>query len=1246
MIVYRAPNSRVNTSVTREFRTFYDILVQGLISTWPDSQQASEARLEEIRTLFDEELTKVVEILEQEASEESDDQEANSIVLARFSRLDHVAQLLRRLCKATDNTEVSDEADLILAQHFSDDEDFTASLQSHFNTTGILPKPTLMERLPDLEVKTIPSDQTRMEAALNQAIEDMDIERVARISNILETPEPLDRLFRDYMNDGNYRAGLRYASVVFDDTSYVRLVNVAVPHLKENRKDLLQFLYDDPLFMIELEDIVGERLVPISEEFLNDLEVKESLRQNYYRIASLWHYTKERGGIEELVLLFEHFVENLRENQVSIGLDISQVLEDFLSSSLEQSLQDRVKTVISDLLEKLNLQDEYVRQRMQAMVCLFNIHESNVSTYLDILSKFESKVRGSSQVVGLMRSYYNGNTDVAYRVLLDFYDSSLNSGMAFYLRDPLFTAFKDQYLKSIDDILQGNIDDLEVAKLMVNQTTFYYGGNDPEILEVGRKRVDIYKALNKKFPDEKNFIERLIWSNLYSPDVLDWLEDYHNLEVDNDNIRMAYYITALSFENYDLALSMALDGSSDLRRPNIREEIFRKNDEVVGPGQRDPVEDLLRRIRGVMANYGSQDFLPNGLEAIFTRLQESANSESIDPAEVPNQLRSLWRGSQAAGLGDSMSRFYGSRNIQPLLIQYPSKGKPSSNVMYMSSSMGFGVSSLVGPIRYIVSGGQIEEEEEIPTLLEVLVAKAPLGRELESFLVALSPWERQASMSMYEQTSKAYQHFPNEMSQRLDELSARVVDATADGHEFMMWLTLANDADVQLTDSESDALIARARRISESSPDRLQKIASLLAKSGRFDEAVDCYEMLVLNQIRYGEFSGRSSNMIMYSMPQSSPSNILTLVEGANENLPAENAQALVQRVIPLVRPFDNDEQIQNVWKAFVVRALSVAYPPSEVIGQAERIDPDISQLAEEIEVYEALKLVQFIRAHYRARDFAKGHRYLKRLYYPMTTDESSMQAELMGIGSRYVVSTEAQKMASIQTLVRILGLDNQHTGRSFRSVTGPDQPSVGSEMFFYALDDMVDFEDFEAIDSLIRQFKSWLGDKSISQAGAYSALVRMARLCKLQNSMERAHDIALSLQEWLLNQDEEELPQGTLASFLSIATELDFDVESQIARTALEQDIVTEERKLDLFKSLRKSQEPTVALAIARLGETEKSGLSLLIELRGIAEEAMDTEYAESLGPRILRLENAYESIKEAGGLIKEDEEEEEESS
>ncbi|MXW54873.1 MAG: hypothetical protein F4Z66_13085 [Gammaproteobacteria bacterium] len=556
------------------------------------------------------------------------------------------------------------------------------------------------------------------------------------------------------------------------------------------------------------------------------------------------------------------------------------------------------------------------------------------------------------------------------------------------------------------------------------------------------------------------------------------------------------------------------------------------------------------------------------------------------------------------------------------------------------------MSALPGPIGYIVSGGQIEEEEEIPTLLEVLVSKAPLGRELESFLVALSPWERQASMSMYEQTSKAYQHFPNEMSQRLDELSARVVDATADGHEFMMWLTLAADADVQLTESESDALIARARRISESSPDRLQKIARLLAKSGRYDEAVDCYEMLVLNQIRYGEFSGQSSNMIMYNMPQSSPSNILTLVEGANENLPPENAQALVQRVIPLVRPFDNDEQIQNVWKAFAVRALSVAYPPSEVIGQAERIHPDISQMAEEIEVYEALKLVQLIRAHYRARDFAKGHRYLKRLYYPLTTDESSMQPERMGIGSRYVVSTEAQKMASIQTLVRILGLDNQHTGRSYRSVTEPDQPSVGSEMFFYALDDMVDFEDFEAIDSLIRQFKSWLGDKSISQVGAYLALVRMARLSKLQNSMERAHDIALSLQDWLLNQDDEERPQGTLASFLSIATELDFDVDSQIARTALEQDIVAEERKLDLVKSLRKSQEPTVALAIARLGETEKSGLSLLIELRGIAEEAKDTEYAESLGPRIFRLENAYESIKEAGGLIEEDEEEEEESS
>ncbi len=1241
-VMYLAPGSRVNTSVTRDFRTYYDILVQGLISTWPKTKEGSEARLSEIRELFDEELVKVVEILEEEAKEETDE-EADPQQLARFSRLDHVAQLLRRLCTATDNIDLSNEVDLLLVQHFSDDEDFAESLKAHYDSSGVLPAASLLEQLPDLEVETIPSDQTRIEAALQKAIEDKDIERVSRISNILETPEPLDRLFRDYMNEGNYRAGLQYASVVFDDASYRRLVNVAVPHLKENRGDLLQFLYDDPNFMIELEDLIGERLFPITEEFMRDAEVRDSLRQNYYRVASLWYYAKERGGIDELLVLFEYFVDNLRENQVSIGMDPGQVFKDFLTSSLDSSQQERIQNTTIELLGKMNLQDEYVRQNVQSMICLFDdVHESNIEFLLQLLDDFESTVRGSEQIVNVVREYHRGNIDVAYQAILDLYTSAQNSSFRFYLRDPLFSAFKEQYIESMNDILEGKIDDVELAKVLVDQSPYYFDGIDPELEAIRSKRGEIFEALNDKFPEEKYFIERLVWSKMHSEEILSLLKDYYDLEADNDDIRMAYYVAALNFENYDLALAMALDGRSDLRRPDVREEIFKENDAPI-TGQRDPSADILRNIRGVSANYSSPDYLPEGLEATFTRLQEIANSDEIESDEVPNLLRSLWRGTQAAGLGDSMRRFYGSGSVQPMLIQYPSKGKPSSNVMYMSSSMGF--STIIGPGGFPVSG-RYRDEEEIPTLLEVLMSKAPLGRELELFVSALSPWERQTSMPMYEQIAKAYREFPDEHSQRLDELSNEIIADTADDHEFMMWLILVNDADIELTDDESAAVAARARRASGSNPNRLHNIARILAKSGRIADAVDCYEILVLNQIRYREFSSQSRNMIVYRMPQGPSSNVLTLIEDASEHLPSQHAQALVSRVIPLVRPFDGDEQIQDVWKASMVRFLSAVYEPSDVFEQAEQIDPDIAQIAEEIEVYDAIKHLEIVRVLFKAEEFSKGMQYLERLFSPTRTSEAPQSAQVMSFGPSYVVSDAQQKAASIESIARVLGLNYPQLYRygSF-STSEEDQPPVGAEMFLFAIEDIVDLENSDAVDSLIGLFESWLGDSSISQVAVYSALNRMVWLCEELEQRERAQDIAIFLQDGLLNKRDEELNSNSVRTLLSIASELEFVVDPEIVRISLERDLLSYERRVELIKSLRETLEPSPALEIARLGDTETAGLSMLRELKSLAEEALDSDYASNLETRILRLENAYESIEMAGGLIEEDEDEEESS-
>ena len=124
-----APDKRTAT-VSREYRDHFDSLEQGLLLSWPEDAGQSEAAAQELKALFETELTNVIQRSDNEL-----------LPLARYARLDRTARLIRRVGFFLGDDDLAEHADGRLLVHFGDDADFAGHLRHAYRAAG--------RRLPD-----------------------------------------------------------------------------------------------------------------------------------------------------------------------------------------------------------------------------------------------------------------------------------------------------------------------------------------------------------------------------------------------------------------------------------------------------------------------------------------------------------------------------------------------------------------------------------------------------------------------------------------------------------------------------------------------------------------------------------------------------------------------------------------------------------------------------------------------------------------------------------------------------------------------------------------------------------------------------------------------------------------------------------------------------------------------------------------------------------------------------------------
>ncbi|MYF38029.1 MAG: hypothetical protein F4219_04575 [Gammaproteobacteria bacterium] len=719
-----------NTAILPQtFTTYYEVLMQGLLTTWPDEEENAQARTDLFVKLFDEEFTKVINLANQRMNAIGDDNESD-LSLSRFSRLDYIARTLRRLFVAVNRAEIAEQIDFALASHFGNDERFAETLRLHFWDNGIEPKPALVENVKDLKFSGIPEDKTLVEFAFDSAVELQNIERVTRLGTIVEPTESLYSFFHQYLDEGDLRATLHYASNVLNEREYSGLLNTVISSFRESPSDLIELLINDPTLVVEIEDQISRRLSEFDDDFWRNADVQKVLGTYYRSIPSLQYYFMQKGDVDNLVALFERIVNNLRPSGISLlTIDLFSLHRKVLSVPLNKKLLRRVDEATSTLLSKVNLQDKQARSFCDPMIFNFEVHQSNLDLFFQFVEDVQDLSGISESEVSLLRDFYSGNTESAYRTLIDVSSNNLYFGM--YVRNLIYTPFKEQYEHSIQQIRDGTISDVDFGVAILNSSRYF----DADMIDSAEYSF-LQETLVKKFPDNEHLLVRLISDYIESDDLeklVYFLRNLYEIDKSEEFIRLSYFLIAIENGNFDQALAIALDGGPNLLDNEVREGIIARNDAVRVHGQYSPsffLKLILNR-NEFGTRYVVDDILPDDLKSMMTRLQTVVSSEQTNQEETAQLLRTVWRGSHATTLGKTSSSNYRVGNIQPVLLQWPSEGLLSREITY----------DQYGARGRAARSGRPNvnpEDKSLPTLIDVLISKAQLGESVHRVLACES----------------------------------------------------------------------------------------------------------------------------------------------------------------------------------------------------------------------------------------------------------------------------------------------------------------------------------------------------------------------------------------------------------------------------------------------------------------------------------------------------------------------------
>ena len=1159
-----------DTSVTRDYRAYFEFLAQGFLTTWPGDPEVAAERMDAIKALFDAELAVVLADRPDPAPDAAAD-------VADFTRLDRIARFARRVAEHAGDTELGGHLDTALEEHFK-----TATPSS----TEVAAAVPLLRR--------------HMELAKRND----DYEAAVRLARLAGDDEYLLGLFRERIDAGSYREGLAYARALLDPTTFKRLVSVLAPTFKDHPGSLIELIDSDPDLVLEIESDLGRDIVTVEELFdaLADPAARENRAVYFYSGGGVWEYLKAKADVDDQLRHLAATAERQRRGEFR-SYGFGNMLHDLLKTELTSAQRAALVAAVGEYLTRLELTSEYARSTVFQLLVEPETHPDNRSAVYELAEQAQRLAQMPVVPTATLEDILEGTEEDALMALVALHRSGLHYFGETSGEDDRFAPARSRIL---DSVRRGNAThDAETVRIVYQFEFSTRFSGIRRSREEKERRAEILPILAERYPDDPRYRRELVLAHV---DLGQWTKAVEALSVCHEDdpademLRGALYYLLTYQERYVPALALATDGGPDLRRAAEVDALLEKvrSARAFEPGSS---VNLFRSIyRGTLENRYNL-WTPQVDRSIET-LRTSTSADADTPDSVARQaLRTAWRGvavpNEARAYGTPPGYLINSLLSLPLS---PAPGNPYPS--FYGGSLDYRFEAIL----------DATDESEPKTLFEA-IADQPYGAaEFDRYLRAIADGERRAQHRLYRLVTTATVE-SGTLDQRVASLTARLEDLG--DHDFTVWMLLRNRQTAVLPATEYAAFAKRAHKVDDPTTLQILAMARLHAKAGAFDAASEHYRLLTAKLARHGEFiDSRRAPMAMLGASTEALTDLSELAGEVASTLPADAARATAESILAAARRADRHEAYAAYFDAFLLRILAILHPPQEALVQAVRFSRSAPHVADPLGEWEGAKAVELIRLHAMAGNEARAIELLRMVLAASTRTDPAAARSIPPDQAEYEIRR------AVSALARLYGL------RRIDLYDGTPAPLhdliLRRERPFPAKSEHRFTGDVPWMTTAADALTAWLDDPDQDRAAVLEAAFVVAWQLHSRGEHDRARAVVAKLAGRITAD-----PQKTgLQHLVRLSLRIGNALPPAVAAEALAKGNLSVEQEVEVIEGVRDANDAATALRVGRVADNQDK-LAVMRVLAPLADAAGDSDYAADLAARIAAAEQAHRDLR-----------------
>ena len=1158
-----------DTSVTRDYRTYFEALAQGLLITWPDDRKTSDEREAATRAMFDAEFDAVAG----ESAPPSESETTDTLDLAEFPRLERITWFARRVAERAAAGSLSEHVETKLRGHFEDEP------------TGLGAADT---------------NESLLDRQLRLAKSGDDFEATVRLAR-LAGDEDVTEVFRGRIVEGKYREGLAYARALLDPVTFKRMAAAIAPTLKDNGPAIVELIEADPDLVLEIEADLGRELISGMElqDLLAEPELQANLNNPYlFRESGTWKYLRAKTDVDSQIRYFASNVVRQRRGQQFRSFNASNMLHDLLATELSAAQQDNLLAAATGFFSKQDLADEFARRNAISDLLNSRVISSNYPVVLELGALIQRRAQLAFDLPSMLKDILEGGVDQAFATLV-----ALSRAGIRYL--PGLSGDSEKYAASRARIFQAMADgeeiDAEVVRIVYEfEFPRYFGTLNRDR---GSRQVEILPTLITRYPDDGRYRRELVaahWDLGNRAEAEAALAECYRENPEHEFLRAALYFLFLYDGKYHEALRLVTDGGPDLRDQAAVDDLLAKvrstrsfesaaGDQLFRKVYQGSIEPSFSRFSGEV---------DRGIEAL--RAAAKADPDAAHEAGR-RALRTVWRGVQAPSEERQFSPEPGY--MTNLLLSMPLSTDSSDDSR-------FGFDPYGAPPHRLDDLLAAKAEEEM-SLFEA-IAREPYGVvEFDLYLRSMPTEQRRGENRLYQLLADAVV-----AAGRLDETSGELTGRLRDldDHEFTVWMLLRFRQNSPVGAAELDAFAGRANAVEDSSKLQILSMARIYAKAGTVNDASQLYRLLVAKLVRHNEFADRRA--VVFTGFVEPLVDLSQLIQEFVQTLPPTVARDTAVSIIATARRADRHDAYTAYFDTFVLRIMSVLYGPKEAIAQAARLSSTSVAVSLPLPEWHGTRFVELARLHAMSGDVERAVKQL-RAFVIKVEDELDRTPEEPFDQARYEMSS------ALRNLARVYGLT--HLDRFDEPVVPFHDLIANRDRLFPASDDNRWSGDTAWMTSAAEALVSWLDDPDIDRAAALEVAFVVA--WQLHDSGET--DDAKAVLSGLAARINADPNRHGLQHLALMALRLGNVLPVDLAAEVLGQGTLTVDQEVEVLEGLQGDHDPATVLAVGREVPRAAQKLPLMRLLRSLADAAGDSAYAENLRQRIETAEEARRNLR-----------------